>query len=129
MIVVDASALVALLVLRPRPQSLAERLAADEDRHAPHLIDAELVSALRRLVRTEALTVDRASEALDDADLIGVVRYPLVGLRWRMWELRNAVSAYDAAYVALAEALRVPLITTDGRLARSSGHRAAIEAY
>ncbi len=129
MIVVDASALVALLVLLPRPEGLAERLAADEDRHAPHLLDAELVSALRRLVRTEALTADRASEALDDADLIGVVRYPLVGLRWRMWELRDAIPAYDAAYVALAEALGVPLITSDGRLARSSGHRATIEAY
>lgn len=127
MIVVDTSALVALLAEDPAPQAVDERLAADSDLHAPHLLDVEFVHALRAMVRRGTLTSARAEAAFIGFDALTITRYPHVGLRERMWQLRENLTAYDASFVALSEALDVPLITADARLARADGHHAEIE--
>jgi predicted nucleic acid-binding protein len=126
-LVVDTSAIVAALVERPQPASLVERLGADGDLHAPHLIDVEIVHVLRRLARRGELPQPRAAAALEDYGELAIVRYPHIMLLERMWELRDNLTAYDAAFVALGEALGVPLITADERLASAAGHRAKVE--
>lgn len=127
MIVVDTSALVAALAEDPAPQAIDRRLAADSDLHAPHLLDVEFVHALRAMVRRGRLTAARAETAFIGFDALAITRYPHVGLRERMWQLRENLTAYDASFVALSEALVVPLITGDARLARADGHHAEIE--
>lgn len=129
MIVVDTSAILAALIARPPDEDLRARLAADGDLHAPHLLDVEILHALRRLVASHALSLDRAEDARRDlADLV-IVRYPHHPLADRIWDLRGSFSAYDAAFVALAEALGVPLITCDGRLARAAARVVEVERY
>lgn len=128
MIVVDASALLELLLGTPRAERLAARLLTDEQRlHAPHLIDMEVTSALRRLTLSKHLPVARAEEALADLQVLGIERHAHTDLMSRVWALRNSLSAYDACYVALAEALDASLITCDAKLAGSHGHHATIE--
>ena len=129
MLVVDTSAVVAALVGRPPDRRLADRLGTDGDLHAPHLLDVELLHALRRLVRTGALTRERAADARADFAELAVVRYGHEALADRSWELRDSLTAYDATFVALAEALEVPLVTCDARLARAPSHRAAVELF
>jgi predicted nucleic acid-binding protein len=128
-IVVDTSAVLAALAGRPSSQNLLDRLGRDGDLHAPHLIDVEIIHALRRLVRARHLTEDRAVDLRTDFADLAVVRYPHHPLADRMWELRHNLSAYDATFVALSETLGVPLITCDRRLAGASGHEAHIELY
>jgi len=128
-LVVDTSALLAVLAGSPADAALSDRLRADGDLHAPHLIDVEAVHALRRLVRRDDLSVERALAARQDLKDLTIIRYPHVALVDRMWELRENLTAYDATFVALSEALGVPLITADERLARSTGHAAKIEAF
>ncbi len=129
MIVVDASALADLLLRTPR---LSERVAAELRAggfpQTLDLADVEVVSALRRKVRRGELELPRVEEALDDLGSLPVRRHRAAPLRGRIWELRDALSAYDAAYVALAEALAAPLLTTDTRLAHADGHRAEVVA-
>jgi predicted nucleic acid-binding protein len=128
LIVLDASAAIELLLGTPRAEALATRLLdADERLHAPHLFDIEVTQALRRLAQLRQISTVRAQEALDDAALLTIERHPHTDLLPRIWSLRNALSAYDAAYIALAEALDAPLITCDAKLAKSQGHGAAIE--
>ena len=127
MLVVDTSAVVAALVGRPPDRRLTDRLGADGDLHVPHLLDVELLHALRRLVRTGQLSEERAADARADFAELAVVRYGQQPLADRAWELRDNLTAYDATFVALAEALAVPLVTCDARLARAPGHRAAVE--
>lgn len=129
MLVLDTSALLAALVGSPTNAALNERLSADGDLHAPHLIDVEAVHALRRLVRRGDLSLERARAARQDLRDLTIIRYPHVALVDRMWDLREHLTAYDAAFVALSEALGVPLITADARLARATGHGAEIEAF
>lgn len=129
MIVVDTSAVLAALMGPPRNEELVARLTADGDLHAPHLIDVEVVHALRRLVIARDLTEDRAADVRADFADLPVVRYPHHPLVDRMWELRHNLSAYDAAFVALSEALRVPLVTCDVRLGGAPGHEAEIELF
>lgn len=97
--------------------------------HAPHLIDVEVTHALRGLVVRGELSDDRASDARTDFNDLTIARYPHLPLSNRMWELRENLTAHDAAFVALAEVLGIPLITCDSRLARSPGHHAEIEVF
>jgi predicted nucleic acid-binding protein len=129
LIVVDTSAVLSILLGRPEVPGLADRVRSDSDLHAPHLLDVEFQHALWRLARTGAISDDRASDARTDFADMTVARYPHVPLADRMWELRHNMTAYDAAFVVLAEILAVPLITCDARLARAPGHRAAVEVY
>ena len=103
------------------------RVQVDQAGHEPHGV--ELQHALWRLVRTRALSDDRASDPLADFADTAIIRYPHVALADRMWELRHNMTAYDAAFVVLAEILAVPLITCDARLARAPGHRAVVEVF
>lgn len=129
MIVVDTSAVIGVLAGQPRVARLVDRVINEGDLHAPHLIDVEFQHALRRLVVAGAISDDRAADArMDFADLT-IVRYPHVSLADRMWELRHNVAAYDAAFLALAEALGAPLVTCDARLARAPGHAASVEVF
>ena len=106
--------------------TVLERLG-DEDIHAPHLIDVELAHALRRLNAAKAITDTRAQEALNDFADLGVQRHAHDLFMPRIWQLRRSLTAYDAAYIALAEALDVPLLTLDAKLGRSHGHQATVE--
>jgi len=128
LIVADASALLELVLGTARAEHIAARtLAAGQTLHSPHLIDVEIAQALRRLAQLKGLTASRAEQALEDFGDIVLERYPHTELLPRMWQLRESVTAYDAAYVALAEALDAPLLTCDARLARSHGHSVKVE--
>jgi predicted nucleic acid-binding protein len=127
-IVVDASAVIEVL-LRTRAAAAVERRVHDmrETLHAPHLIDIEVAQVIRRSAANREIAADRGRAALDDLADFPMRRYPHVALLPRVWELRHNLTAYDAVYVALAEALEAPLVTRDRRLAAASGHRARIE--
>jgi predicted nucleic acid-binding protein len=128
LIVVDASAVLELLlgtVLADRVA--AHTLASGQMLHAPHLLDVEVTQALRRLVQLGDVTVARAQQALDDQAVLVVDRHSHQQLIPRIWRLRESISAYDAAYVALAEAIDAPRLTCDAKLARSHGHHARID--
>ena len=128
MIVADASALIDLLLESEVRTRLEQRLlSGEESLHTPHVVDLEVAHTLRRLVLTGVLSSERAEVALADMANLQLNRYPHVELVPRVWELRDTLTAYDAAYVALAEALEATLVTRDARLARSSGHQARIE--
>lgn len=122
MIVVDCAAVVDALTAVEGSEELRAALA-DEDLHAPSLLDFEVVSALRGMTLRHHITPARARDALTDFDALPIERWPSAApLRLRAFSLRDNVSAYDAAYVVLAEALQCPVLTRDTRLARSSGH-------
>lgn len=108
---------------------MAERVLAGGSLHSPHLLDIEVVSALRRFVLTGALAAARAQQGLEVFSQLRITRHAPRILLGRIWALRDSLSAYDASYVALAEALEAALVTTDDRLARSTGHRAAIVGF
>jgi predicted nucleic acid-binding protein len=126
--VVDASAVVEMLLGTPVGARCAARLLAPgQSLCAPHVLDIEVAQALRRFAGRGELSSVRGGEALEDLADLPLVRYPHGPLLERVWELRHSVSAYDAAYIALAEALDAPLMTCDGRVARAHGHRALIQ--
>jgi len=128
MIVLDASAALELLLRAADCPGLVDRvLRSGEGIAAPHLLDVEVAHVLRRFVIAGELTEARAREAIDDHLAMGIARYPHDGLLERIWQLRANCTAYDAAYLALAEALDVALITCDKRLADVPGARAAVE--
>ncbi len=128
MIVVDASALLEVLLRTPAAAGVERRLfASGETLHAPHLIDVEAAQVLRRYARNGDLGAGRGRQALDDLADLPIRRYPHDLLLPRVWELRDNVTAYDAVYVALAEVLQAPLLTRDRRLASAAGHRARVE--
>ena len=127
MIVVDCAAVVDALTAVEGTDEL-RALLAGEDLHAPALLDFEVVSALRGLTLRGNRSATRAQDALTDFDDLAVRRWPSAdALRRRAFQLRANMSAYDAAYVVLAEALDCPLLTRDLRLARSSGHLVRIQ--
>ncbi|KGJ72467.1 hypothetical protein GY21_15160 [Cryobacterium roopkundense] len=127
MIVVDCAAVVDALTALAGTEELRARLA-EEELHAPSLLDYEVVSALRGLTLAGYLSADRAQDLLTDFEDVPIQRWPSAdALRRRAIQLRDNVSAYDAAYVVLAEALDCPLLTRDVRLARSGGHSVRIE--
>ena len=128
MIVVDASAVTELLLQTPLGRRVEERLfEGDGQWHAPHLLDVEVVSALRRLVRAREVSTQRAEEAIEDLGYLRIVRHGHHDLVGRAWHMRQILTPYDAVYAALAEALDAPLVTCDGRLAAAPGHAARIE--
>jgi predicted nucleic acid-binding protein len=128
MVVIDASALVEVLTAGRASDALYARLAGEE-LHAPHMVDLEVTQALRRLERTRALGPWPCSVALHLLRGMSLFREAHEPLLERCWELRANLTAYDAAYVALAEALEAPLVTCDARLHRAPGHRAEIELF
>ena len=128
MIVVDASALLEFLLQTELGARVEARLFRDDDElHAPHLVDVEIVQGLRRLVRTGELASGRAEEAIADLTDVNLHRHAHLDLLGRAWKLRDNITACDAMYVVLAEAIEAPLVTCDGPLAKASGHRARIE--
>lgn len=127
MLVLDASCLYEVLVGGPAAELLRARLAADDDQAAPHLIDAEVLSLIRRDELRGAIDRTTAALAVDDLFAWPGERYGHRPFLDRAWELRHAVRAWDALYVALAEALGATLLTLDGRLARAEGPRCRIE--
>jgi predicted nucleic acid-binding protein len=127
-IVVDASAVLALLLRGPTAGRVARRIAPEREAlHAPHLLDLEVAQVLRRYDRAGVIDDARGREALDDLADLGIERHRHQLFLPRVWQLRHRVTAYDAVYLALAEALGAPLLTLDARLARAGGHRARVE--
>ncbi len=130
MLVVDASAVAELLLGRPAAERVEQHLDDHGfDVHAPHLIDVEVLSALRRVVASGEASPTRADEAIADLLDLPIERYSHEVLVPRVWQLRENLSAYDATYLALAEAVAdepVPLLTADARLARAAGDHAAV---
>ncbi len=122
MIVLDASAAISALM----NDGAARKSLSGEQLHAPHLVDIEVVSGLRRQVANGACGPDGAWSMLSVWRDLGLTRYPAGGMLDRVWELRENLSASDACYVALAELLGCPLVTADKRLSRASGVRCAI---
>jgi predicted nucleic acid-binding protein len=127
LIVVDASVIVTALADDGDDGDRARRRVRSERLIAPHLIDLEVASAWRRLAAAGGLNDRRARLALEDLRVLRMDRVPHVPLLWRCWELRENLTIYDAAYVALAEVLNVTLLTADTRLAAASGVRCEID--
>lgn len=129
MIVLDASAAVHYFGdSSDRWQWLTERIERESFVHVPAFFDLEVLQALRGLEAGAKLSESSLDRALTKLAELRAVYCDHSPLRARVWSLRKNMTAYDAVYVALAEALDSPLLTTDARLARSSGHRAVIEA-
>ena len=125
MTVVDASAITELLLQTELGSRVERQLYRDgDDLHAPHLLDVEVLSALRRLVRAGEVSAGRAGEAIEDLGLLRIVRHGHVDLAARAWELRQNFTAYDAMYLALAEALDATVVTCDAGLGGAPGHSA-----
>jgi predicted nucleic acid-binding protein len=121
-IVVDASAALSALL----NAGAARTLLAGEQLHVPHLVDSELASGLRRHVARGDVSAEDGWAALDTWRRLGITRHRVYGLLDRVWQLRDNLSAYDATYVALAEALGCALATADSRLSRAPGVECAI---
>lgn len=120
MIVADASALVDLLLRRPAAVMVDAAIRRELHLHVPHLLDTEVLHALRRWVARGHLGAERAGIALDALADLPLVRYAHAPLSARVWELRHRLSAYDATYAALAEGLGASLLTADARFARGA---------
>ena len=123
--VIDASAALEVFLRTPLGLRRAGEVFGQE-RHAPALLDIEFTQVLRRLTFAGEIQQDWAKLALEAFRDTRIIRYSHVPLLERIWELRDSASAYDAAYIALAEALDLPLFTCDAKLARSHGHNARI---
>jgi predicted nucleic acid-binding protein len=127
-IVVDASALLEFLLQTALGTRVEARLFRDQDEfHVPHLVDVEVTQGLRRLVRAREVSPDRATEAITDLADLDLHRHAHLDLLNRAWKLRENVTAYDAMYLVLAEALDATIVTCDAPLAKAPGHRARIE--
>ena len=130
MIVLDASAAVDWLLQTAVGQRIEKRIySRNETLHAPQLLDLEVTQVLRRLAHQEVVSAYRADEAVRDLLDLRLARYPHLVLLPRIWQLRHNLSAYDAAYIVLAEKLGASVITRDRRLASASGHAAAVEVF
>lgn len=128
MIVVDASVIIEVLLQTDAGRAITGTLLDGRDTlHAPHLLDVEVAQVLRRFVLRGELYESRAREAIDILRQFPLTRYPHEALLGRIWALRDNLTAYDAAYVALAEGLRSPLVTRDRRLAAAPGISATVK--
>jgi len=120
--VVDASALVEALVSdSDAGNAVRERMVDAASLEAPHLLDVEVLSALRRLQSGGLLDSELAESAVNQLRDLPVTRFPHVDFARRIWELKEVMTPYDASYVALAEAAGEPLVTLDSRLAKAPG--------
>lgn len=127
MIVVDASAVVAVLLNTDAGRRVAELISSPaESLHAPQLLDIEVLQVFRRHVSSGAVTAERGATGVAALGQLDITRYGHEELRPRIWALRQNVTAYDAAYIAVAEALDAPLLTLDARLAAAPGHQAEV---
>lgn len=126
--VLDASAVIELFVRDEINPDLRRRVLTGSG-VAPELLDLEVASVIRKMVRRRELAAAEAGEALGEIRDSPVTRIPHRPLVGRIWELRDTLTAYDAAYVALAELVGVPILTCDAKLARANGHHAEIELY
>ena len=128
MIVLDASAVVELLLDTPAGRRVAI-LISDPNMglHVPHLLDVEVLSVLRRFVRENVIEVGDADAAIEDLLALDLQRHSHEGLLERSWVLRKNVTAYDAVYIALTEALGATLVTCDGKLAKAPGLKIRVE--
>jgi predicted nucleic acid-binding protein len=127
-IVVDASAVLEVLLRTPAAAAVEERLfEPGQTLHAPHLIDVEVAQGLRRYALAGRIDPVHCRAALETMTDLPLTRYPHDLLLPRVWELRRNLTAYDAVYVALAEALDASLLTRDRRLKTAPGHRARVE--
>lgn len=128
MIVVDASTLLEVLLRTAAAENVEERLFGEQESlHAPHLLDVEVAQVLRRYAGGGEIDSERGRAALSDLVDFPIRRYPHGFLLPRAWEIRSNLTAYDAVYVALAEALDATLVTRDRRIAAASGHQAQVE--
>ncbi len=127
MIVVDASVLAVALGDDGAEGSSARGAVADEVLAAPELVDLEVLSVWRRQVAAGKMTTRRAALAVSDLAALPLRRMSHRLVLQRCWELRHTVTVYDAAYIALAEALAIPLLTADARLSRAAGLRCEIK--
>ena len=125
MMVIDCSATVAFLVGGEHAEWV-EDVIVKEELQAPHLLDLEVANVLRGLVRGRIVSDRRAWRALEDLVQLAVERYSHIPFIERIWQLRTNLSAHDASYVALAEELATPLVTTDRRLERVPGLRTTV---
>lgn len=126
--VIDASAALEWLLQTPVGVRIEEQIYS-QGIHAPHLLDTEVAQVLRRFVREGLVAADRAEVALTILGDAAIARHPHYHLLPRIWELRHNMSAYDAAYVALAELLDASLLTRDRKLAAAPGHHVQIELF
>ena len=130
MIVLDAWAAVDWLLQTSAGHRIEQSIYARKDTlHTVYLLDVEFAQVLRRLVRDGTLAPSRAQQAIGDLIALRLSRYEPALLLHRIWGLRHNLSAYDAAYLALAEVLKAPLITRDQRIAAAPGHTAAVEVF
>lgn len=127
MIVVDASCLAEVLTVGKGAASVRARLAEDDEPVAPHVIDVEVLGVVRKLRILDHIDETTATLAIDGLRNWPAQRFAHQPLLQRAWQLRTTIRGWDAVYVALAEALDVPLVTSDGRLARATGPRCQIE--
>jgi predicted nucleic acid-binding protein len=129
-IVLDASAAIDWLLQTPAGRQIEARIyARNESLHAPHLLDLEVGQVLRRLARDSVIAAQRAEEAIEDLIALRITRYPHFVFLTRIWKLRHNFSAYDAAYLALAETLGATLITREARLASAPLPHAPVELF
>jgi predicted nucleic acid-binding protein len=124
--VVDCSLVVDALSAREGDEVLRQQLSAPRTLHAPHHLDVEVASTVRGLAAGQKITDRRGEQMLADYSRLRITRHPVWPYHPRMWELRHNLGAYDAAYVALAEALGCELLTGDVKLKNAAGHRATV---
>jgi predicted nucleic acid-binding protein len=129
LLVIDTSAVLAALAGGHAAKRVKDRIASAGSLHSPHLLDVEILHALRGLVLGGKISADRAADVRTDFHDLNITRYPLGALSDRVWQLRDNLTAYDACFVALAESLNCELVTCDERLARAPGHTARVDVY
>jgi predicted nucleic acid-binding protein len=128
LIVLDASAVLELLLRTPTGGVVEKRITAPRETiHVPHLLDVEIAQVVRRYERKREVSTVRGMQLLRDLADLDATRYAHDVLLQRVWSLRHNLTAYDAVYVALAEALAAPLLTCDARIAAAPGHSACVE--